>query len=324
MKRISSLAGLSLAVCALAAASTQASTVAVGQLFAPSSPCPGTTTALQSSVSSGTSYVVPSSGLITSWSFQDAAATVTGLKLKVARPAGAVGSYTIVAESSAGTQTPSAVNTYQTSIPVQAGDILGIYASGTELCESTAGTTSADIAYLRSADEPPGSTMAYSPVVGLRFPVSATLQPTPGVFLINPTSGSIAGGTSVTVAGHDFTGATAVSFGGLPATSFTVGSDNQLTAVSSPSSLLGPVDVRVTTAAGTSPAEGADRFTYTGCVVPNLKGKKLKRAKKTLRKHDCKLGKVKPKGQKTGKVKKQRPRAGRVLPVGSEVNVKLG
>lgn len=59
------------------------------------------------------------------------------------------------------------------------------------------------------------------------------------------------------------------------------------------------------------------------CVVPKLKGKKLKAAKKALKAADCRLGRVRPKGQKTGKVKKQSPKPGKVLPAGSKVNVRL-
>ncbi len=60
----------------------------------------------------------------------------------------------------------------------------------------------------------------------------------------------------------------------------------------------------------------------TGCLVPKLKGKKLKKAKKTLKADDCRLGKVK--GPKTGRVKKQQPTLGAMLPAGSKVKVKLG
>jgi DNA-binding beta-propeller fold protein YncE len=60
------------------------------------------------------------------------------------------------------------------------------------------------------------------------------------------------------------------------------------------------------------------------CVVPKLRGKKLKGAKKALRRAHCRLGKVRPEGRKSGKVKKQRPKAGKTLPIGSKVNVKLG
>jgi hypothetical protein len=58
------------------------------------------------------------------------------------------------------------------------------------------------------------------------------------------------------------------------------------------------------------------------CVVPNLKRRKLGKGRKALRGDDCRLGKVK--GRKGGKVKKQRPKPGGVLPPGSKVSVKLG
>ena len=54
------------------------------------------------------------------------------------------------------------------------------------------------------------------------------------------------------------------------------------------------------------------------CVVPKLKGKSIKKAKKKLRNHDCKLGKKKGHGKK---VKKQKPKPGTVLPAGSKVKV---
>ncbi|MFT3863080.1 MAG: PASTA domain-containing protein [Solirubrobacterales bacterium] len=63
------------------------------------------------------------------------------------------------------------------------------------------------------------------------------------------------------------------------------------------------------------------------CTVPQLKGKKLKGAKKSLEKADCKLGKVTRSDgvtTKTGKVVKQRPKAGTVRKAGFKVAVKLG
>jgi hypothetical protein len=79
----------------------------------------------------------------------------------------------------------------------------------------------------------------------------------------------------VTITGHDFSGATAVSFGGTPAQTFTVNSDTSITATA-PAGSAGAVDVRVTTAGGQSPVSAADRFTYvaasssaTAAVVSN-------------------------------------------------------
>ena len=123
----------------------------------------------------------------------------------------------------------------------------------------------------------------------------------------------------MTIAGHHFTGTTAVSFGVVPAASFTVHSDTQLSAVSPPEP-GGTVDVIVSNPAQ-SAAVAADRFTF-GCLVPRLSRRKLKRVRKALRGADCRLGKVK--GRRSGKVKKQRPKPGTVLPPDSKVGVKLG
>lgn len=60
--------------------------------------------------------------------------------------------------------------------------------------------------------------------------------PAPTITAIDPTSGSVAGGTEVTITGTHFTDATAVHFGAVDATSFTVDSDTQITAVSPPAS----------------------------------------------------------------------------------------
>jgi flagellin-like protein len=82
----------------------------------------------------------------------------------------------------------------------------------------------------------------------------------PTVTGISPTTGSITGGTSVTISGAEFTGATAVKFGSIAAASYTVNSCNQITAVSPAGS--GIVDITVTTPAGTSATSSADQFTY--------------------------------------------------------------
>jgi hypothetical protein len=92
--------------------------------------------------------------------------------------------------------------------------------------------------------------------------VGPTAMTPPTVEAIRPTGGPETGGTSVTITGSGFTGATAVDFGSVPASSFTVDSDTQINAVAPAGS--GTVDVTVTTPTGTSPATAADRFTYTG------------------------------------------------------------
>jgi hypothetical protein len=77
---------------------------------------------------------------------------------------------------------------------------------------------------------------------------------------VEPSVGPAAGGTSVTITGTGFKGVTAVRFGSTNATSVTVNSETQITAVSPPGS--GVVDVTVTTRKATSPTSTADQFAY--------------------------------------------------------------
>src|SRR5258707_3788405 len=82
----------------------------------------------------------------------------------------------------------------------------------------------------------------------------------PTVTNVNPNTGPMQGGTSVTITGTNFSGATAVRFGSNAAGSFTVDSATQITATSPTG--VGTVDVTVTTAGGTSAISSGDRFTY--------------------------------------------------------------
>ena len=82
--------------------------------------------------------------------------------------------------------------------------------------------------------------------------------PAPVISSFSPSSGGV--GTSVTISGSNFTGATAVSFNNQSA-SFTVVSSSQITASVPNCSSTGLV--RVTTAGGTAASSGS--FTVTGC-----------------------------------------------------------
>jgi hypothetical protein len=84
----------------------------------------------------------------------------------------------------------------------------------------------------------------------------------PGVTGLNPASGALAGGTSVVIAGTNFTGASAVTFGSTAATSFTVNSATQITAVDPAAPAAGSVNVTVVTPYGTSATSPADLFAY--------------------------------------------------------------
>ncbi len=91
--------------------------------------------------------------------------------------------------------------------------------------------------------------------------------PLPTITLLSPTSGPMAGGTSVTITGTDLADATAVTFGGLPAT-ITADSATQITATAPAYTALvsntnTTIFVLVTTAAGTSDVSMFNQYTYT-------------------------------------------------------------
>jgi hypothetical protein len=85
--------------------------------------------------------------------------------------------------------------------------------------------------------------------------------PAPAITGLSASSGATAGGTQITISGSYLTGATAVNFGTVAATSFTVDSDNSISATVPPHT-VGSIDVSVQTAAGASAATSADQFTF--------------------------------------------------------------
>jgi len=92
----------------------------------------------------------------------------------------------------------------------------------------------------------------------------------PTVSGITPTTGSTTGGQTVTITGTGFTGATGVTFGGVPATGVVVHSPTSITAVVPPAAAGGPVGVVVTTPGG---ASAPTPYRYTAptiiAVTPN-------------------------------------------------------
>ncbi|MCL6563429.1 MAG: IPT/TIG domain-containing protein [Firmicutes bacterium] len=92
---------------------------------------------------------------------------------------------------------------------------------------------------------------------------SVTFEPLPIVTGLSVHTGPTTGGTSVSISGLGFTGATAVYVGNSPVTTFTVAPDGtSLTFITPPG--LGTVDVRVGNDAAISGTGVADQFTYSG------------------------------------------------------------
>jgi IPT/TIG domain-containing protein/beta-propeller repeat-containing protein len=104
-------------------------------------------------------------------------------------------------------------------------------------------------------------------VAKLRFNVNANA---PTVTVINPASGSINGGTNVTITGTRFANRATVIFGGVASTNIAVVSDTQITATTPPHS-AGAVSVVVTNRNGDTGVL-ANGFTYIAPPVPTITG----------------------------------------------------
>ena len=124
------------------------------------------------------------------------------------------------------------------------------------------------VVYTRQFGTPPSRFTSMAAAGGRLFVPDRTkitalsLHGSPVLTSLSPAVGSPAGGTTVTINGSGFTGASAVTFGGDSATSFTVVSPARITATT-PAHAVGKVDVAVTTAWGSSNTGGtADDFTY--------------------------------------------------------------
>jgi hypothetical protein len=91
------------------------------------------------------------------------------------------------------------------------------------------------------------------------------VAPSPPVInAVDPHQGPTAGGGSLTIYGHGFSGATAVHFGAnlAPYWSFYASDDNHLQINQIPPGSVGTVDVTVTTSGGTSSTVAPDHYTY--------------------------------------------------------------
>jgi hypothetical protein len=268
--------------------------------------------------------VSPVSGVVVRWHLFDAEGS--GFQLYTLGH-GIGRTYTATGTTPASPPVGGSLQTFSAALPINTGEAIGLLVPpGASAGVSNSGGDGA------VGWQPPlglGETKEGN-TIPAAYGFNAEVQPPPTVSLLGTTMGPISGGTTVQIAGTDLEGTTSVRFGSTPAT-FHQSSEAVVEATSPAGSAAGSTPVTVTTIAGT--ATSAQQFTYAApapvptCTVPKLNGKKLKAAKKDIKKADCKLGKVKKlKGAtaKTGKVVKQSPKPGKVLAPGSKVAVRLG
>src|SRR5205823_4597989 len=115
-----------------------------------------------------------------------------------------------------------------------------------------ASTFSVDSATQITATVPAGATSGpiavTTPGGAATSAASFIVVPAPAIGSFTPASGGV--GTAVTITGTGFTGATGVAFNGLPATTYAVQSDTQITASVPAGAATGPISV--TTPGGTA------------------------------------------------------------------------
>ncbi|MFT3865450.1 MAG: IPT/TIG domain-containing protein [Solirubrobacterales bacterium] len=313
----------------IAAVAAQATTVTVGSVMPPeftSTPFEGVRTEFNTTLpETGANLASPVNGAIVRWKVQGA---VGGpFTLRVLHPNGS-GAYTANGSSQPAKPLGTGIETFSTQLPVRAGDLIAVDSSNAT--DEIGVATVAGAGYGIFSSTPfEGATNAPSVTkAGQEIELSAEVQPAPAITSVSPDAGSVLGGEKVTINGTNLNGTSAVMFGEVPAASFTVVNEEKITAVAPKQAQVGSVDIVATTLAGESPASRSDRFTYRGCTVPSLIGKRLPAAKSAIRGAGCKVGKVTKivvsKKKKVGKVVKQSLKAGRVLASGTKVAVKVG
>ncbi|WP_169739988.1 IPT/TIG domain-containing protein [Actinospica robiniae] len=180
---------------------------------------------------------------------------------------------TLACSGEAPAPTPTVTQLGAASGPAAGGTAVSIIGTGftPESSVSFGSAAATSVTFLSpeqlTAIAPPGSG-SVDVTVGNGPAVSATSSAdqyyygsAPAISGLSTGSGPAGGGTTVTINGSGFTGASAVSFGAVSAASFTVVSDTQLRATT-PEETQGTVDVQVMTPAGVSPTTSADEFTF--------------------------------------------------------------
>ena len=215
----------------------------------------------------------------------------TATQIVAVAPAGSAGAVDVTVTTAGGTSAASLADRYTyagpptvTGVSPTSGPTLGgtaVTITGTNLDNPSAvkfGGANAAVVTPISATQiiavaPAGSAGAQDVRVTTPGGTSATSSadrftfvPPPTVTGVSPSSGPAAGGTSVTITGTDFTGASAVHFGASQAASFSVINTTQITATSPAGA--GTADVTVTTPSGTSATGAADQFTYDAAKIP--------------------------------------------------------
>lgn len=322
------VASMATACMLMAAASAQAAVISIGSVL-PEKFTPTEFTRVQTFFNTGlpqagANLASPVNGAIVRWRIQGASGGP--FYLRVLHPNGK-GAFEAAGTSLPATPTSEGLQTFSTNLKIQAGDLIGIDPTNVTDKIGVAETSGAGFSSIFPTPFDGSVVPPSEGFSGKEIELSAEVLPVPEVTAVTPSFGSVTGGTLLTITGKNFSNASAVKFGSAPAASFTVDSDTEITATAPKTIRPGKVDITVTTVAGDNADTRFDDFVYQACVVPSIKNKTLKVAKRLLRNRGCKPGhvkKVEASAKKEGKVLKQTPRPGKILAPGARVRINLG
>jgi hypothetical protein len=162
----------------LAPGSAEAATT-IGQTSSTGLACGGLPpTSYVQAGSTGNAYTVPTGGgVITSWSHDAQAGADQAAKLKVYQPNPGPWDYVVVGHSDP-RPLAAGMNTFPTRIPVHAGDVLGLTATGTGSVRCLFTTASGDMEAEGAADSPDNSPASFATTASsYRVNVSAVVEP---------------------------------------------------------------------------------------------------------------------------------------------------
>ena len=177
MKRIASLAVALVAIAApLAGAGSASAAVEAGNSCATNVIYPANTIVqLSRAAGSPLPIAAPVDGVITQWRLTNGGSEVTAQILKVLRPTADPKAFQVVAESAFGAAVPGP-NTFDTRLPVQAGDKFGLY--GLKGAIACAFGTGADKLGFTSGNSTLGTTLTASVEhASEQIPVSVVIEP---------------------------------------------------------------------------------------------------------------------------------------------------
>jgi hypothetical protein len=179
IRRISVFAVLTAVGIAIGGPGYAGAATTIGQTFTPTTGCEGDT--ILQSGSPGAQYAAPSSGVITSWSYQSDASDAPTLRLKVGRASAGAdlstsAEFAITGQSELENTVLNTLNQFPTRISVEQGDVIGFYFQTIGGCADTVTPSGYFDHFVNFVDVQPGPPQTFNREVR-HFDVSALLEP---------------------------------------------------------------------------------------------------------------------------------------------------